>query len=124
MRKRSTNLEGDFRRAIRQLTEPWIAAQGLSRLSALRPWFRRCADRVSLGFTFLAALVLIGVAHAAEVKTNQSPRVRPLEFPSPGKPGFTLLPPADTGIGFTNLLPQSRYLTNQIHLHGSGGALG
>ena len=43
---------------------------------------------------------------------------------SPRKPGFTQLPSASTGVGFSNVLSPSRYLTNQIYLNGSGVALG
>lgn len=39
-------------------------------------------------------------------------------------PGFELLGPALTGLAFTNAVPSSRYLTNQIPLNGSGVALG
>jgi hypothetical protein len=38
--------------------------------------------------------------------------------------GFTLIPPETTGIGFTNSIPESRHLTNQILLNGSGVAAG
>ncbi len=38
--------------------------------------------------------------------------------------GFTRLPGAQTGLTFTNHLAQSRYVTNQILLNGSGVALG
>ena len=44
--------------------------------------------------------------------------------PSLGKAGFTLLPPAATGILFTNALSEQRHLTNQILLNGSGVAAG
>lgn len=37
--------------------------------------------------------------------------------------GFTSLGPGETGIAFTNVVPASRYLTNQIALNGSGVAL-
>ena len=43
--------------------------------------------------------------------------------PSAG-PGFTRMPPHQTGVTFTNTLAESRYLTNQIYLNGSGVALG
>src|ERR1044071_3835265 len=48
----------------------------------------------------------------------------PLKVDSTGKPGFTLLSPAITGITFTNRLAQERHLTNQILLNGSGVAAG
>lgn len=46
--------------------------------------------------------------------------------PAPGQRpvGFTLLPPAATGITFTNVLGQARYVTNQIYLNGAGVAAG
>lgn len=44
--------------------------------------------------------------------------------PSPGRPGFTLLPPEETRVGFTNSLPESRALTNTIVVNGSGLAAG
>jgi hypothetical protein len=43
---------------------------------------------------------------------------------SPGRAGFTRLDGATTGILFTNLIPESRHLTNQILLNGSGLAAG
>src|SRR2546430_10267774 len=47
-----------------------------------------------------------------------------LQVPSGGKPGFVQLPPATTGIFFTNHLAVERYVTNQIYLNGSGVAAG
>lgn len=41
-----------------------------------------------------------------------------------GQAGFTALPPAVTGIAFTNTLPETRHLTNQILLNGAGVTLG
>ena len=38
--------------------------------------------------------------------------------------GFELLDPRASGLGFTNRVPDSRYLTHQIPLNGSGVALG
>lgn len=38
--------------------------------------------------------------------------------------GFSPVAPEESGIVFTNYVPQSRYLTNQIPLNGSGTALG
>lgn len=40
-----------------------------------------------------------------------------------GKPGFTSLAPAVTGVSFVNLLPETRHLTNQVLLNGSGVTL-
>src|SRR2546429_7550244 len=41
-----------------------------------------------------------------------------------GSTGFTLLPPAVTGIGFTNQLSDTNAALNQIRLNGSGVAAG
>ncbi len=38
--------------------------------------------------------------------------------------GFTPMPPATTGVGFTNVLPAERHHTNQILLNGSGVTAG
>ncbi len=43
---------------------------------------------------------------------------------TPGKTGFTLLSPEITGVQFTNLVTQQRYVTNQIYLNGCGVAAG
>jgi hypothetical protein len=51
-------------------------------------------------------------------------RFRQLAVPSSGKAGFTLVPPRETGIWFTNYLPESRSLTNTILPNGSGVAAG
>ncbi|MFN0068594.1 MAG: FG-GAP-like repeat-containing protein [Limisphaerales bacterium] len=67
----------------------------------------------------MRALLLLAVIGLAPVYAAE---VRPLDVP-PGRPGFTLLPAADTGLAFTNALPPARYVTNQVHLNGSGVAL-
>src|SRR5947207_1567189 len=51
-------------------------------------------------------------------------RYAELAVPASGKPGFVQLPPATTGILFTNRLAVERYVTNQIYLNGSGVAAG
>jgi enediyne biosynthesis protein E4 len=51
-------------------------------------------------------------------------RSKELEVPSGGMPGFTLLRPEETGVRFTNSLPESRSLTNTIAINGSGVAAG
>ena len=45
-------------------------------------------------------------------------------MPASGKTGFSELVEEQTGITFTNWLPEARYLTNQILLNGSGVAAG
>lgn len=66
-------------------------------------------------------LVLAG--HAGEIQAPGS-RSQGLEVPASGSPGFILMSPPATGVQFTNRLAPSRYLTNQIHLNGSGVAAG
>src|SRR5947207_4969702 len=44
--------------------------------------------------------------------------------PAAHAPGFTLLPPAQTGVHFTNVLNDAKAAENQIRLNGSGVALG
>ena len=61
---------------------------------------------------------------AAEWEVRPGYRTAPLNRGALGKPGFSELPSATTGISFTNRLEVSRYLTNQIYLNGSGVALG
>ncbi|HZR19629.1 MAG TPA: FG-GAP-like repeat-containing protein [Verrucomicrobiae bacterium] len=47
-----------------------------------------------------------------------------LPVPSQGAPGFTLMPPGETGVHFTNVLSDARATENQIRLNGAGVALG
>ncbi len=47
-------------------------------------------------------------------------RFQSLTLPTSGKTGFQLLPPEATGLTFTNLVPESRYWTNQLLLDGGG----
>ncbi|HXJ57909.1 MAG TPA: VCBS repeat-containing protein [Verrucomicrobiae bacterium] len=68
--------------------------------------------------------LLPGVAPALDWQTNGPHRFAPVLVPPGGRPGFTLLAPSSTGIQFTNSLPQSRHLTNQVLLNGSGVAAG
>ncbi|HEY5913037.1 MAG TPA: CRTAC1 family protein, partial [Verrucomicrobiae bacterium] len=51
-------------------------------------------------------------------------RSRPLTIPPEGKPGFTMHQTQETGVRFTNSLPESRSLTNTILPNGSGVAAG
>ncbi len=75
----------------------------------------------------LFACLVAGLrVHAAEPTWEPGPgyRSRSLEVRQGNQVGFTLLPPAATGIGFANLIPEQRHLTNQILLNGSGVAAG
>lgn len=70
-----------------------------------------------------AAWTLSGMAQ----DWQQEPFGRSASLPAPvgiGRVGFTRLHAPDTGIGFTNRIDRSRYLTNQIPLNGSGVAAG
>lgn len=51
-------------------------------------------------------------------------RAAPLAVPAAGRAGFTLLSSSQTGVTFTNALPESRYVTNQVLPNGSGVAAG
>jgi hypothetical protein len=77
----------------------------------------------------LSLTPLLLAALAAESAPGDKPvgpghRRLPLALPGSGKPGFTALPGATTGVRFTNQLSQSRYLENLNLLNGSGVALG
>ena len=47
-----------------------------------------------------------------------------LPVPSPGKTGFTLLAPEQTGVNFTNQLTEWQAAFNRVLLNGSGVAVG
>src|SRR5260221_14554319 len=75
----------------------------------------------------LPALLLICsplVLSAAEWQSGPGFRSAELVVPKSGKTGFTLLAPSATGIIFSNTVPESVHLTNQILLNGSGVAAG
>ncbi len=79
---------------------------------------------------FAALAVALGLAAglgAADLSWQEAPGCRFASVvPAAGtRPvGFTLLPSAQTGVTFTNVLAQSRYVTNQIYLNGAGVAAG
>ena len=77
-------------------------------------------------FRAAVALLLLTVTSSLAQPWQQGPghRFQPLVVPPNGKPGFTLLSPQETGIWFTNSLPESRSLTNTILPNGSGVAAG
>ena len=64
------------------------------------------------------------VAMAQSWQEASGYRFKPLAVSADGTAGFSLLTPVQTGISFTNSLPESRYLTNQILPNGSGVAAG
>ena len=84
-------------------------------MNYLRSWFRLlCARGAWLAF----ALGWTGVAAEAGY------RCIPLAVPATGHAGFTLLPPEQTGLAFTNTLSEANVAQNQIRMNGSGVALG
>lgn len=77
--------------------------------------------------TCAAFLLCIGFPNTrADVVWEQGAGFRraPLAPAQRGRTGFTLLPPGETGVLFTNVLSEQKHLTNQIMLNGSGLALG
>lgn len=56
--------------------------------------------------------------------TNAGYRSAALPAFSSANPGFTLLPPSDTGLSFSNILSDAKAAENQIRLNGSGVACG
>ena len=80
----------------------------------------------SVGRFLLVALILsftLG-GHAADWQSEPGFRFRHLNVEPAGKTGFELVPATVTGVVFSNNLPQSVSLTNQILLDGSGVAAG
>ncbi|MBI2928490.1 MAG: CRTAC1 family protein [Verrucomicrobia bacterium] len=59
-----------------------------------------------------------------EWRTEGGVRWADLEKPKQGKTGFTLLPPANTGIAFTNTLDEASGAANRVLYNGSGVAVG
>lgn len=61
-----------------------------------------------------------------DAESNGQPHVRwrPLPVPESGKTGFTLLPPSDTGIAFTNTLGEWAAESNRVLSNGSGVSAG
>lgn len=81
---------------------------------------------LALLLTLLPALGARGAPAGAGVAQEPAPGVKcwPLTVPAGGKPGFTLMPGASTGILFTNELSSADENANQNLLNGSGLALG
>lgn len=72
---------------------------------------------------FVLGIVLGGGMRAGErVERARTRWTRIESFSGAGGPGFTEMDPTATGIWFTNTLSQTRSLTNQVFLNGSGVA--
>jgi hypothetical protein len=89
--------------------------------------FNRCLT-VRASLQVLASLVFVDapLIAAGELKWHSVSGARWADLPvaAQGKSGFTLLPPAVTGILFTNVLHDDRSVTNRHLLSGSGVAVG
>jgi enediyne biosynthesis protein E4 len=68
------------------------------------------------------SLCVVSAAKAGEAGRDYTSKA--LGSSPPARPGFARMTPQQTGVTFTNVLAESRYLTNQIYLNGSGVALG
>ena len=84
---------------------------------------RDLAGGVALAFVVCTSVPVLA-APPLVWQTGEGFRSAKAEVPATGKPGFTLLPPADTGIGFTNRLTDAMVAANRLLENGSGVALG
>ncbi|HVV70730.1 MAG TPA: VCBS repeat-containing protein, partial [Verrucomicrobiae bacterium] len=83
--------------------------------------FSRLAWRCLIAFV---TLWFTTPASAYDWQTGPGFRRAPLAVTATGRPGFTLVPERAAGILFSNPLPASISITNQILLDGSGVAAG
>jgi hypothetical protein len=65
-----------------------------------------------------------GAAQGLQWTAGDGHRRAPLAPTASDRVGFSALPPLTTAVGFTNTLPESRHITNQILLNGAGVAAG
>src|SRR6266487_5501178 len=77
-----------------------------------------------VAIAFVTGNCLVSASAGLEWQAHSAGRVANLRVPQEGRTGFTRLPKEGTGITFSNVLAQSRSLTNQILLNGSGVAAG
>jgi hypothetical protein len=83
--------------------------------------------RTALSCLFIIPVVAMGIFPcAAELQWHQGKGFQwaELQVPKEGKPGFTLLPPEQTGITFTNPLDEHAIAANRVLADGSGVAIG
>src|SRR3989454_877447 len=93
--------------------------------SGLLVSIRGCIESVRLRWCWaLCLILLLPHLNALEWTGSNGCRSAPLPVPKTGKPGFSLLGPAETGILLTNHLSDEKAAENQIRLIGSGVALG
>ena len=84
---------------------------------------RDLAGGVALAFVVCTSVPVLA-APPLVWQTGEGFRSAKAEVPATGKPGFTLLPPAETGIRFTNRLTDAMVAANRLLENGSGVALG
>ena len=82
--------------------------------------------RFFLTFAFLLLAGVVGTLPCAAQPWHQENGFKWAELPVPkeGRPGFTLLPPEQTGITFTNELDAHSAAANRVLANGSGVAVG
>jgi len=81
-------------------------------------------NRILLPLLEVLTICCSAVLSATEWEAGPGYRHLKLSLPKSGKPGFTLLSSGTTRIWFSNTIPESVHLTNQILLDGSGVAAG
>ena len=82
--------------------------------------------RIAL-YVFILIIEVVGAFPcAAEMQWHDEKGFKwaELSVTKSGKPGFTLLPPTETGITFTNPMNERAIATNRVLANGSGVALG
>lgn len=72
----------------------------------------------------ITAALSAAVSGSAAERAPAGSRITELRVATGRGVGFTLMPSAQTGVAFTNLLGEERSLTNQIYHNGSGVAVG
>ena len=87
-----------------------------------RPPVAKILNRLIVGLMVLVWSALS--ATAAEWQLGQGYRSMELTVPKTGKAGFTALGSAETGITFSNTVPEEAHLTNHVYLDGAGVAAG
>ncbi|MDA1272544.1 MAG: VCBS repeat-containing protein [Verrucomicrobia bacterium] len=76
-------------------------------------------------FCFVVSILCLAVsAHSLDWENGKGFRSAQVMVEPGKRAGFSRLTSSTTGINFTNLVPESRHLTNQILLNGSGAAAG